>query len=56
MFLLLILHILPSNQSINAAKIIAIIAKSNSPSSANLIDVSPIQTPIKSKHIRVELP
>ena len=41
------LAILPSNPSINAAKIIAIIASSNLPSSANRIDVKPIQTPIR---------
>ena len=40
------LAILPSRPSINAAKIIAIIANSNLPSNANLIDVKPIQTPI----------
>ena len=41
------LAILPSRPSINAAKIIAIIANSNFPSNANLIEVQPIQTPIK---------
>ena len=39
------LAILPSSPSINAAKIIAIIAISNFPSKANLIEVKPIQTP-----------
>ncbi len=38
------LAILPSNPSINAAKIIAIIANSNFSSSANLIEVKPMQT------------
>ena len=41
------LAILPSNPSITAAKIIAIIANSNLPSNANLIEVKPIQTPIR---------
>ena len=41
------LAILPSRPSINAANIIAIIANSNLPSKANLIEVKPIQTPIK---------
>ena len=41
------LAILPSNPSMSAANIIAIIANSNLPSNANLIDVNPIQTPIK---------
>ena len=40
------LAIRPSNPSISAAKIIAIIANSNLPSKANLIEVSPIHTPI----------
>ena len=40
------LAILPSNQSKTAAKIIAIIANSNLPSKANLIEVSPMHTPI----------
>jgi CDP-diacylglycerol--serine O-phosphatidyltransferase len=38
--------IVPSRPSINAAKIIAIIANSNLPSNANLIEVKPIHTPI----------
>ena len=37
---------LPSRPSINAAKIIAIIARSNCPLKENLIEVSPMQTPI----------
>ena len=41
------LAILPSKPSIIAAKIIAIIANSNFPSSANLIELNPMQTPIK---------
>ena len=41
------LAILPSKPSISAAKIIAIIANSNFPSNANLIEVNPIQTPIR---------
>ena len=41
------LAILPSNPSIRAANIIAIIANSNFPSNANLIDDKPIQTPIR---------
>ena len=36
------LAILPSRPSIKAAKIIAIIANSNLPSKANLIDVKPV--------------
>ena len=41
------LAILPSNPSINAANIIAIIANPNFSSNANLIEVNPIHTPIK---------
>ena len=41
------LAILPSKPSMRAAKIIAIIANSNFPSSANLIYVNPIRSPIK---------
>ena len=41
------LAILPSNPSIRAANIIAIIANSNFPSNANLIEDKPIQTPIR---------
>ena len=41
------LAILPSKPSIRAANIIAIIANSNFPSNANLIDDKPIQTPIR---------
>ena len=41
------LAILPSKPSIKAAIIIATIANSNLPSNANLIDVNPMQTPIK---------
>ena len=40
------LAILPSKPSINAANIIAMIAKWNSPLNANLIEVKPMQTPI----------
>ena len=40
------LAILPSNPSMTAAIIIAIIAYSYLPSSANLIEVRPMQTPI----------
>ena len=43
------LAILPSKPSIIPATIIAITAISNLPSKANLIDVSPIQTPTKVK-------
>ena len=41
------LAILPSKPSNRAAKIIAIIESSNFESKANLIELSPIQTPIK---------
>ena len=44
---LISLAILPSSPSINAANIIAMIANSNLPSSANLMEVRPIQTPIR---------
>ena len=40
------LAILPSKPSIKAAIIIAIMAKSNCPLKENLIEVSPMQTPI----------
>ena len=41
------LAILPSNESNIAAKVIAIIAKSNLESSANIIEHNPIHTPIR---------
>ena len=43
------LAIRPSRPSITAAKMTAIIASSYFKSSANLIELSPIQTPIKVK-------
>ena len=43
------LAILPSNPSMIAATITAIIDNSNLPSNANLIDVKPIQTPMSVK-------
>ena len=43
------LAILPSSPSMTPATITAIIANSNFPSNANLIEVKPIHTPIKVK-------
>ena len=45
-----------TTRTINAANIIAIIANSNLPSKANLIEVKPIQTPITVSYTHLTLP